>query len=551
MIDETNLKYTQEEFESKIWYGNPENEIIEGTIKGIETDIHIYNNKEINKKEYKIEHLELIKQYIWDFNLDNKFIKTNKLCCINLKNKFSINEFIQATQTYISYITNIRIFLSPKPNIYYILLEFKNIEYCNIFYNTYNYSKINPIEDEYLFFVQVDTIIFDEIYSNSKRKSSLDKMEIDTSNNKNINNITDIEVDDNRICTICIENLENNYSMNNNKNITGIIYVLCGHAFHLDCFTKLEDDKCPLCRYYLSPSNIITCEQCLNEKDLWMCLICGHICCGEEGGSYNHRYEHYKQTGHIYTQGLGDKHNIIFDFTKNAPVHIWIQNSIICNNNNENNFNNNNAHNNNNNNGNHFNNNNDNNSVNNQDEIFKNPKEKSEYIMSEYNSIISSQLESQRVYYLNKLRQMEEDAVLQQKDILKAKEELKEVEKDLEISENEKNTVLKQVKEKNEKKNLLLMELKKTEDDYKILSDEKNKSDKSKNNIYEDYDKIIDEQDKQIEDLNQQLKDLKIHLTTKNKIEKSNDGIKNASLGLILDVEQPKNKRRNTKHKNK
>ena len=95
------------------------------------------------------------------------------------------------------------------------------------------------------------------------------------------------------------------------------------------------------------------------------------------------------------------------------------------------------------------------------------------------------------------------------------------------------------------------MELKKTEDDYKILSDEKNKSDKSKNNIYEDYDKIIDEQDKQIEDLNQQLKDLKIHLTTKNKIEKSNDGIKNASLGLILDVEQPKNKRRNTKHKNK
>ena len=45
------LKYTQSEFESKIWYGNPENEIIEGTIKGIETNIHVYNNKKDNRKK--------------------------------------------------------------------------------------------------------------------------------------------------------------------------------------------------------------------------------------------------------------------------------------------------------------------------------------------------------------------------------------------------------------------------------------------------------------------------------------------------------------------
>ncbi len=544
MIDETNLKYTQSEFESKIWYGNPENEIIEGTIKGIETNIHIYNNKnEITKKECKFEHLELMKQYIWDFNLDNKFIKTNTLCCINMKNKFSINEFIQATSTYVSYISNIRIFLSSKPNIYYILIEFKNIEFCNIFYNTYNYSKINPIEDEYIFFVEINSISFDEIFTNSTRKSSLDKYEIDTSSKLQKKNNSEIELDDTRICTICIENLENNNFHNNN--ITGIIYVLCGHAFHLECFTKLEDDKCPLCRYFLSPSNIITCEQCLNEKDLWLCLICGHIYCGEDGGSYNHRYEHFNLTGHIYTQGLGEKHNIIFDFTKNSPVHIWIQNSIINNNNIENN----NINNDNNN----INDNNNNNSL--HDEIFKNPKEKTEYIMSEYNSIISSQLENQRTYYLQKLRKMEEDAVLYQKnseiDLLNAKEELNKVEKELEKSENEKNVVLKQVKEKNEKKNLLLNELKKTEDDFKILSNEKNKNDKSKNEIYDDYDNIIDKQEKEIEELNQQLKDLKIHLNTKNKIEKSNDEIKNASLGLILDIEQPKNKRRNTKHKNK
>jgi hypothetical protein len=70
---------------------------------------------------------------------------------------------------------------------------------------------------------------------------------------------------------------------------------------------------------------------------------------------------------------------------------------------------------------------NENNENNNdEDELFKDTKEKSDYIMSEYNSIISSQLENQRMFYLNKLRKIEEKFLLEEKnleiEILKAKE---------------------------------------------------------------------------------------------------------------------------------
>ena len=112
----------------RFYSGNPENEIIEGTIKTSETRIVIND-----KIDLSYEQLELAKQYIWDFNLDNKYIKTKTLCCTNIKNKFSITEFMQAINTYLSYISIIRVFKSSIPNIYYIYLEFKNIEYCNIF----------------------------------------------------------------------------------------------------------------------------------------------------------------------------------------------------------------------------------------------------------------------------------------------------------------------------------------------------------------------------------------------------------------------------------
>ena len=174
--------------------------------------------------------------------------------------------------------------------------------------------------------------------------------------------------------------------------------------------------------------------------------------------------------------------------------------------------------------------------------------------MSEYNSIISSQLENQRMFYLNKLRKIEEKFLLEEKnleiEILKAKEENKNLDKELEISENKKNISLKEVKEKNEILKKYTNELKETEIKYESLKKQKENNDSIYNMKTKEIQDLIKKEEEEIKDLNLQLKDLNIHLKTLNSIKsnKENSSIKNASIGVLLDVEDPNNKHR---HKNK
>ena len=613
----------------KFFYGNPENEFIEGTLSTISTRISINN-----KINLTYEELEIAKQYIWEFNLDNSFIKSKSLCCTNLKNKFSINQFVQSINIYLSYISSIHVFKSSIPNIFYVYLNFKNVEYCNVFYNTYQYSNISTIDDDYLLFDEVVEIKYDELFSAKSRsknfylddnnskiiKSSLasnlifDDKELEELNNKKRRKLSyeyDINtcgIDEIRICTICLEDLNKNTKKTKND---GLIYVLCGHVFHLECFVKLDDNKCPICRYNLSPHNIVTCENCFREKDLWICLICWKIFCGEEGESQNHRLKHYQETSHSYTQGIGKNQHIIYDFSKNVPVHIWIQNTVLNSINENNNINNesnnenkdknvindndgnenNNSNNNddvintsaktlpkktlfkdknknkqknskknknninkknsdksnNKNKNNIINNNNiNNNNINNDDEddineIFKSSKEKTQYIISQYNSIISSQLENQRYYYLNefkrrKIKYINEKKNIQE-EISKAEVELKSLEKEEEKTNEQKKQVFDIVKEKNNQKILVEKELEQTEKEYNVLKCEKSEIDKNSMNKTENIEKQIEQVDNEIKELNQQLKELNIHINTLNSLEKSDpQGIKNSSLGLIMNV---------------
>ena len=608
-FDNVNEKIKREVKTSKLkfYYGNPENEIIEGTLKTLNTRILI--NDKIN---LSYEELELAKQYIWDFNLDNKYIKSKTLCCTNLKNKFSITEFIQAINTYLSYISIIRVFKSSIPNIYYIFIDFKNVEYSNIFYNTYQYSNINTIEDDYFIFDEVIEIQYDAFFSSKQKLSKDDSNIIDlnliknssfTQNEKRTRkfsyeyDINNIGVDDIRICTICLEEIGKNHKKSKSKN-DELIFVLCGHVFHLECFVGMDDNKCPICRYYLSPYNFVTCEYCFQEKDLWICLVCGKIFCGEEGKSQNHRLKHYQETFHLYTQGIGKDSNIIYDFSKNSPVHIWIQNTILSSINNnvveekkeedkkeedkkENTLNINTNLN--------FHKSDSNGSENNENiintsskktnlkeknktnikkddknlkdksnekeknkiiekglesedinEIFKSSKEKTEYIISEYNSIISSQLENQRYYFLNEFKRRENKYILEKQnledEIIKAEKELSKLEEDEKESEIKKKEIFEIVKKKNNYKQELENDLEKTEQDYKVLQKEKNIIDKNFMNKTESIDNQISKVDLEIKDLNQQLKELNIHINTLNSLNKSDpNGIKNASVGMIFD----------------
>ena len=91
--------------------------------------------------------------------------------------------------------------------------------------------------------------------------------------------------------------------------------------------------------------------------------------------------------------------------------------------------------------------------------------------------------------------------------------------------------------------------MEKTEQEYKVLQKEKNKNDENFMNKTENIDNQIAIVDEEIKDLNQQLKELNIHINTLNSLEKSDpEGIKNASLGMIIDFSKSGNNNKKKKH---
>jgi BRCA1-associated protein len=509
-----------------VWYnksyylGNPQIELIEGTIVYRRNHYNLGNEKE---HEYDEHELEIIKQKIWELNNKNEVISGNELLAINIPNKIAINEFLNMVNIYFSYIQQIRVLKSSIPNIYNIYLQFKNREYSNIFYNTFNYVKFNPIEKEYIILCEVEELKIDEIYTNKeftkynksissplfstiKSTTQIETPHADLSSNANI--------PEEASCPICLEPLDiiiSNVTVNYQNSANGILHVLCGHIFHIDCCLKFDDDICPLCRYHISPQNVSTCSLCTCENDLWICLLCGAINCGSEPMSNNHRKEHYVNTGHIYAKGLGERHSITFDFSRDSNLNSWFQNTIMS-------------------------------EFRTSDtDIVKDPKEKVEYIVGEYNSIISCQLESQRNYYINQIRKQEEafrsESRKHNEDIRALTKELEQVEMENMELEARKLAILEDVKKRdNELKEVEKLK-EKSEAEYNQLIKMKDRVEKYTNNVNDQISNSLKDLDEQILELDSQIKETKLHLNTI-----TNNQIKGGSF-TVLDLDSGKKKK--------
>lgn len=119
------------------------------------------------------------------------------------------------------------------------------------------------------------------------------------------------------------------------ENMTGLLTILCQHTFHCHCLSKWGDGSCPVCRYSQKPAIADTesshksteriigdqndqneCAVCKSIDHLWICLICGYIGCGRYVGA--HAYEHYRETGHIYSLEIDTQR--VWDYTGDGYV---------------------------------------------------------------------------------------------------------------------------------------------------------------------------------------------------------------------------------------
>ncbi|KAJ9151368.1 Zf-UBP-domain-containing protein [Pleurostoma richardsiae] len=129
-------------------------------------------------------------------------------------------------------------------------------------------------------------------------------------------------------CPVCLERMDDT---------TGLMTIICQHVFHCTCLQTWKGSGCPVCRAtnpipasdpdnpYSRPfgsgpvSNM--CSVCDTTDDLWICLICGNVGCGRYKGG--HAKEHWKDTAHSFSLELETQH--VWDYAGDMWVHRLIR----------------------------------------------------------------------------------------------------------------------------------------------------------------------------------------------------------------------------------
>ncbi|KAL0380367.1 UNVERIFIED_CONTAM: BRAP2 RING ZnF UBP domain-containing protein 2 [Sesamum angustifolium] len=176
-------------------------------------------------------------------------------------------------------------------------------------------------------------------------------------------------------CPVCLERLD--------QDTGGVLTTICNHSFHCSCISRWTDSSCPVCRYCQQQPEKSICYACQTSENLWMCVICGFVGCGRyrEG----HAISHWKETQHCYSLELETQR--VWDYAGDNYVHRLIQSKT------------------------------DGKLVELNHHCMPNGdgysdtllESEVEYIVNEYNELLTSQLENQKSYFESLLQEVEDD----------------------------------------------------------------------------------------------------------------------------------------------
>ncbi|TDH65077.1 hypothetical protein CCR75_009274 [Bremia lactucae] len=255
------------------------------------------------------------------------------VCVVTMPSHMSLVEILGFLASFRDDIAQVRILKDPERSNCMALLQFNSQEKADQFFLDHDGKYFNSIEQERSKIVFVRGIEFDPVLcDDASNYEALEEKVADGVNHVIMSplnsrsergekraqmkhlfppppaGMTEIPT-----CAVCLDRLD--------ASASGILTTLCNHSFHCDCLYRWEGSCCPVCRY--SHGDIgSSCEVCGTAEHLWICLICGHVGCGRYSGE--HAKQHYQETLHTYSLELETQR--VWDYAGDGYVHRLILN---------------------------------------------------------------------------------------------------------------------------------------------------------------------------------------------------------------------------------
>lgn len=240
-------------------------------------------------------------------------------------------------------VKHFRMIRTSRLNRYMVLMKFKDGRYARQWQSDWNTKLFNAMEPEtcHVVFVKSVEILHNQELLDARTRPDSNSTFGTASNNNRIASKPIAPPTPSLVelptCPVCLERMDES---------TGLITNLCQHVFHCTCLEKWSGYGCPVCRFtddsfntgaprlekskkhlnakgeYEVDDQDFDCYECRSSDSLWQCLICGLVGCGRYAGK--HAYKHYEQSGHTFALDLESQR--VWDYDRDCYVHRIIAN---------------------------------------------------------------------------------------------------------------------------------------------------------------------------------------------------------------------------------
>jgi len=359
-------------------------------------------------------------------------------------------------------IKNIRIIRDGSPNQYMVLLTFRSEHSAVNFYTSFNGVPFNSLEPtsccNLVFVSHVESVTEGEAQIPPALHTELPT------------------------CPVCLERMD--------ESVDGILTILCNHSFHGSCLSKWGDTTCPVCRYVQTPELVADnrCFECNSADSLWICLICGHVGCGRY--VHGHAFKHYLDTQHCYSMQL--ENNRVWDYVGDNFVHRLLQNKA------------------------------DGKLVEGNVPGKEETTEKLDSMQLEFTYTLTSQLDSQRMYFEDLIARFEqqslENTVKIKEELCKQTEENKNLQDKLALMKKEKLNCDKKIHQLTIRLNQTQSELMEERQMSKAMQENQSAWLKKYSELEERFNSYKSEKDKEISELKEQLRDIMFYFEAEKQV---------------------------------